>query len=77
MILEGKDTDFDIWCQEKCDEYCKRSFFFFAKSQFSGFRLFILFWESKNQILCHFRFKGPIEVCILSSQSFSNSDSVY
>ena len=28
MILEGKDTDFDIWCQEKCDEYCKRCFFF-------------------------------------------------
>ena len=27
MILEGKDTDFDIWCQEKCDEYCKRVFF--------------------------------------------------
>ena len=26
MILEGKDTDFDIWCQEKCDEYCKRCF---------------------------------------------------
>ena len=26
MILEGKDTDFDIWCQEKCDEYCKRFF---------------------------------------------------
>ena len=35
MILEGKDTDFDIWCQEKCDEYCKRGFFFLEETIFS------------------------------------------
>ena len=41
MILEGKDTDFDIWCQEKCDEYCKRVFFseesIFSISSFQTF----------------------------------------
>ena len=29
VILEGKNTNFDIWCQERCDEYCRRGFFFF------------------------------------------------
>ena len=46
MILEGKDTDFDIWCQEKCDEYCKRCFFF---SRWVNFRDFVFLFHSENQ----------------------------
>ena len=46
MILEGKDTDFDIWCQEKCDEYCKRCFFF---PRWVNFREFVFLFHSENQ----------------------------
>ena len=46
MILEGKDTDLDIWCQEKCDEYCKRGFFFLRGV---NFRDFVFLFHSENQ----------------------------
>ena len=52
MILEGKDTDFGIWCQEKCDEYCKRCFFS-AMSQFSSF-YFILRVKESNYLSLSF-----------------------